>query len=58
MYIAKKISNKSLSELAKIFNRNNHSSIIHAIEKIEEIKKQDINLQKEIDYITNELKNN
>lgn len=57
MYISKKLSKKSLADIAKIFKRNNHSSILHAYEKIEKKQKQDINLKKEIESIISELEN-
>ena len=56
VYIAKKISNKSLSDLAKLFKRKNHSTIIHAFAKIDELQKKDINVKSEIDHIIAELK--
>ncbi len=56
VYIAKKISNKSLSDLAKIFKRKNHSTIIHASEKIEELQKKDVNLKTEIDHLITDIK--
>ncbi|MCX6112184.1 MAG: chromosomal replication initiator protein DnaA [Proteobacteria bacterium] len=56
VYIAKKLSNRSLSDLARIFKRKNHSTIIHAFLKIEELQKKDINVKSEIDHIINEIK--
>lgn len=56
VYIAKKISNKSLSDLAKIFKKKNHSTIIHASEKIEELQKKDLNLKTEIDHLITDIK--
>jgi chromosomal replication initiator protein len=55
VYISKKMSNKSLTDLAKIFRRKNHSTIIHAYEKIEEMQKNDISLKSDIDHIMNEV---
>jgi len=57
IYIAKQLTSKPMSELARIFKRKNHSSIIHAYEKIENLRKSDPNLKKDIDYIISELKN-
>lgn len=57
IYIAKQLTNKPLSEIARIFKRKNHSTILHACEKIEEMKKNDIKLKKDIEYIINDLKN-
>lgn len=57
IYIAKQLTNKPMSELARLFKRKNHSTIIHACEKIEELKKSNLNLKKDIDHIISELKN-
>ncbi len=57
IYISKQLTNKAMSELARIFKRKNHSTIIHACEKIESLQKTDPNLKKDIDYIISELKN-
>ena len=56
IYIAKKLINKPIAEIAKLFNKKNHSTIIHAFEKIEESQKTDNQLKKDIEYIINELK--
>ncbi|MEI6079402.1 MAG: chromosomal replication initiator protein DnaA [bacterium] len=56
IYISKSLSNKSLNEIAKVFKRKNHSTIIHAFEKIEEMQKRDDNLKSEIVHLINEIK--
>jgi chromosomal replication initiator protein len=35
MYLAKRYSKKSLSEIANYFSRKDHTTVIHAIEKVE-----------------------
>ncbi len=57
IYIAKQLTNKPMSEIARIFKKKNHSTILHACEKIEDMKKNDLKLKKDIEYIINDLKN-
>lgn len=56
IYIAKKLMDRSVSEIAKAFNKKNHSTIIHAYEKMEELQRNNIELKKDIDHIMNELR--
>ena len=55
MYIAKNITNFSLKTIGLNFGGRDHSTVIHAIQTIERIKKIDILLSKEIDYIIDSL---
>lgn len=56
IYIAKKIMDQSISDIAKAFNKKNHSTIIHAYEKIEELQRNNIEIKKDIDHIVSELR--
>jgi len=56
IYIAKKLMDRSISEIAKAFNKKNHSTIIHAYEKMEELQRNNIEIKKDIDHIMNELR--
>jgi chromosomal replication initiator protein len=56
IYIAKKLMDRSVSEIAKSFNKKNHSTVIHALEKMEEAQKSDQKLKGDIDHIITELK--
>jgi len=56
IYVAKKLMDQSISEIAKAFNKKNHSTIIHAYEKIEELQRNNIDLKRDIDHILNELR--
>lgn len=44
MYLAKKYTQKSLTEIAMFFGRKDHTTVIHAIEKIEQESKLDTEL--------------
>jgi len=57
IYIAKQLTHKSLTELATLFKKKNHSTIIHACEKIEEVQKHNSKLKNDIDHIISDIKN-
>jgi len=56
IYIAKKLMDRSISEIPKAFNKKNHSTIIHAFEKMEELQRTNLDIKKDIDHIMNELR--
>jgi chromosomal replication initiator protein len=55
MYIAKTITKHSLKTIGLNFGGRDHSTVIHAIKNIEYLKKKDISLSKEIEYIIDSL---
>jgi chromosomal replication initiator protein len=55
MYIAKNITKNSLKTIGLHFGGRNHSTVIHAIQTIDNMKKKDISLLNEIEYIINLL---
>ena len=55
MYIAKKATNHSLKTIGLHFGGRDHSTVIHALQTIEKLKKKDISLSNEIEYIINLL---
>jgi chromosomal replication initiator protein len=56
MYIAKTITNYSLKTIGLHFGGRDHSTVIHAIQNIGNIKKDDKLLSKDIEYIVDSLK--
>lgn len=55
MYIAKTLTKHSLKTIGLNFGGRDHSTVIHAIQTIEKMKKKDISLANEIEYIINLL---
>lgn len=51
MYIAKSITNHSLKSIGLNFGGRDHSTVIHAVSQIENQKKIDENLERDINYI-------
>lgn len=48
MYMMKKLTDKSLREIGKFLNRKDHSTVLHAVNKIEKTIKLDTNLRKKV----------
>lgn len=55
MYLMKKLTDRSLREIGQFLNRKDHSTVLHAIKKIEDLLKSDLKLQKEVESIKKEL---
>lgn len=48
MYLAKKLTNYSLKEIATFFGKRDHTTVIHAVDKIKEMRKKDKDLHEMI----------
>lgn len=55
MYIISELTNASTTEIGLGFGKRDHSTVIHAIEKIRNLKKMDQDLNKKIQKIIKEL---
>jgi len=55
MYLARELTNQSLKEIGAKFGGKDHTTIIHAYEKIERLTRKDGNLNEIIERITNSL---
>lgn len=51
MYLMKKITNKPLSEIASFWLRKDHSTVVHALNKFEEVKKTNPQIHNEIENL-------
>ncbi len=56
MYLAKKLTSRSLPEIGRRFGGRDHSTVLHAVRKIEKLLEQDENLKQEITLLTRILK--
>ncbi len=52
MYLAKKLTSRSLPEIGRRFGGRDHSTVLHAVRKIEREISKDENLRREIDLLT------
>lgn len=51
MYLMKRLTDKSLADIASFFKRKDHTTVIHAVSKIEAQKKTNTELMHQIDTI-------
>ncbi|MCX7725841.1 MAG: chromosomal replication initiator protein DnaA [Chitinispirillaceae bacterium] len=55
MYIAKTVTNNSLKTIGLNFGGRDHSTVVHAIKTIENLKKEDASISKDIESIISSL---
>jgi chromosomal replication initiator protein len=55
MYLIRTMLNLSLAEIGEFFGGKDHSTVIHAIEKVENLKKSDIEFFQRLERITNRI---
>tara|TARA_Y100000590_G_C15734807_1_gene1018201 strand:+ start:512 stop:1906 length:1395 start_codon:yes stop_codon:yes gene_type:complete len=51
MYLAKFITSRSLPEIGRKFGGRDHTTVMHAVKKIEELKQQDTNFSEDIELL-------
>ncbi len=51
MYLAKSITSRSLPEIGRKFGGRDHTTVMHAVKKIEELKHNDINFNEDIELL-------
>ena len=55
MYLSKNLTTRSLPEIGRKFGGRDHTTVIHAIKKVEELKKNDSNFTEDIEILTRSL---
>jgi len=58
MYLSKKLTSSSLTEIARKFGGKDHSTIIHGVNKIEDLIKSDAEINSQVHEISKSLKSN
>lgn len=56
MYLCRRLTNLSLIDIGRDFGRKDHTTVIHACNKIEETMKNDLNFEKTIEQLIEEVK--
>ena len=56
MYLAKTLTSRSLPEIGRRFGGRDHTTVLHAIRKIDALKQQDGTLKEELDSLSRMLK--
>ena len=55
MYLARHVGRRSLSQIGKFYNGRHHTTVLHAITKIEKFRKIDESVDALIEVLTDEL---
>jgi hypothetical protein len=55
MYLAKRVGRWSLSQIRRFYNGRHHTTVLHAIEKIENLRRTDEAVDALVDVLTAEL---
>ncbi len=56
MYLAKMLTSRSLPEIGRRFGNRDHTTVLHAIRKIEQLMKEDTSLREEVELLKRVLK--
>ena len=51
MYLAKHLTSRSLPEIGRKFGGRDHTTVMHALKKIDELRQEDIALSEDIDLL-------
>ena len=51
MFLAKNLTSKSLPEIGRRFGGRDHTTVIHAVKKIEELKNKDLQIAEEVEIL-------
>ena len=55
MYLCRKLTDKSLSDIGKLMGNRDHTTILHGIDKIEKSIKKDPTMQNTIEVIMKKI---
>ncbi len=57
MYLAKQLTSRSLPEIGRKFGGRDHTTVMHAVRKIDELRENDTSLSEDIDLLRRMLEN-
>lgn len=55
MYLAKQLTSRSLPEIGRAFGGRDHTTVIHAVRKVEELMKEDVGFSEDVELLTRML---
>jgi len=56
MYLAKELTQKSLPEIGELFGGRDHTTVLHAVRRIEALRAEDSALNQDLETITRKLR--
>ena len=56
MYLAKQLTSRSLPEIGRRFGNRDHTTVLHAIRKIDELMKGDPGMKEEVELLKRMLR--
>ena len=57
MYLCKQLTTRSLPEIGRKFGGRDHTTVMHAVRKIDELKREDSALAEDIELLKRSLEN-
>jgi chromosomal replication initiator protein len=57
MYLSKQLTTRSLPEIGRKFGGRDHTTVIHAVRKIEQLREEDVALDEDVDLLRRMLEN-
>ncbi len=57
MYLAKRLTSKSLVDIGKAFGKKDHTTVMHAIKTVEDLSKQEQEFEDEVRLLMRILQN-
>jgi chromosomal replication initiator protein len=51
MYLAKQLTSRSLPEIGRKFGGRDHTTVMHAVKKVEELKAADHNFSEDVELL-------
>jgi len=55
MYLAKQLTTLSLPQIGKGFGNRDHTMVMHAVRKIEELKVSDVSIAEDVELLKRQL---
>ena len=55
MYLAKALTSRSLPEIGRKFGGRDHTTVMHAVRKIEELKISDLSIAEDVELLKRQL---
>ena len=56
MWLAKQITTRSLPDIGRRFGGRDHTTVLHAVRRIEQLKEEDASLARDIDVLLRKLR--